>query len=231
MELNIEGQKSHFRSLDGPRGVYVGIVTQNWCRGSMQNISRMLSLWSIGLVHDRFVRDWARAEMVRTNDPSGELTILADAGPSEYVGCTNDGFRAAPMALTYYEEFALRALGTFYNVERSILKFARWIGQTEPDRQDDTHPFALLAQQCRQLTNQPGNLEGAVAHVRDELPKYEKLCALVVWPYVQLLATEYIDQYSTTAGHRTSARSSRPIALNSPIRISGPIVTGVDDQS
>lgn len=154
----------------------------------MQTIDRMLTLWVIGILNDTSVRDWAWFEIARIDRPSNELIELATEGPRRCLLRGTADFTPRPATLSYTEEFALRAMGTFFNREQSVMKFAEWASRACIGQNNLSDPMVSLGYQLDHLLNDCGDSEGAVALVRIELPRLTTKCALLVRPYVAMLA-------------------------------------------
>jgi hypothetical protein len=148
----------------------------------------MLTLWSLGILNDTFVCDWASFEIARIDRPSNVLIELATKGPRQCLLRDTADFSPRPATLTYSEEFSLRAMGTFFDREQSVAKFAEWASRACIGQNNLSDPMVSLGYQLDHLLNDCGDAEEAVALVRIKLPRLTAKCALLVWPYVAMLA-------------------------------------------
>jgi hypothetical protein len=79
-------------------------------------------------------------------------------------------------------------MGTFFDREQSVAKFAEWASRACIGQNNLSDPMVSLGYQLDHLLNDCGDAEEAVALVRIKLPRLTAKCALLVWPYVAMLA-------------------------------------------
>jgi hypothetical protein len=150
----------------------------------MRAIERALTLWQLGLLSVKEVIAWADAEMLKSAEPPQELIDLSLDGPEKCLKRPEFEFPARPAALTYFQEFSIRAMVIPLSSDTELLDFATWMSRSAMG-EDLELPEVSLAYQVDHLLNDCNEARGAIEMVRKKLPALLPQCAINADPFLE----------------------------------------------
>jgi hypothetical protein len=150
----------------------------------MQPIERVLTLWEVGLLSSESVVQWADQQILQSDNLTQELIDLSCDGPEKCLQRAEFEFSARPVALSFAQGFALRALFTDLQSEESTSKFADWIARHAMG-EDVTVPEVAFAYRVDHLLSDCNDREAAIAHIRERLPSMLDRCRSIASPFLE----------------------------------------------
>lgn len=150
----------------------------------MRPVDRVLTLWSIGLLDSDAVIRWADQAIVDAANPEHDLIELASEGPQRCLKRAVAEFPARPVALSYSQEFSLRALSIDLQSDESTGRFADWCARHAMG-QELALPEVALGYRLDHLIDDCQTPGAARSLVRQELPALLARCAELAAPFLE----------------------------------------------
>jgi hypothetical protein len=150
----------------------------------MRSIENTLALWVTGLRSSETVVDWAHAAIAKANEPSQELFDLASYGPERCLKWAQHDFPPRAAAMTYIQQFSIRAAEVRLDSAESALAFADWASRCCMG-DDLAEPMVAFGYHLDHLLVDCEDSEAALAFVRDQLPALMPRCKVIAAPFLE----------------------------------------------
>jgi hypothetical protein len=157
----------------------------------MRPTERVLTLWSVGLLKSEAVVRWADQAILDTDVPSQELIDLACDGPEKCLKRAQFEFPARPIALSFTQAFALRALSTDLESEESTFEFGQWVARHAMGEDLDL-PEVVFSYQVYDLLVECEDRVAASAFIGKELPQLLTRCREIGAPFLEQAGALYL---------------------------------------
>jgi hypothetical protein len=144
----------------------------------MRSTENTLALWVCGVLTSDQVVDWAWREVARLDNPPPELFELGVDGPERCLKRAAYDFPPRPTALSYAQEFSLRALAVLLDSDDSVLGFADWVSRRAMG-EDLSEPFVTFGYRLEHLLDDCQDPAAASAFVREALPLHLSRCEAI----------------------------------------------------
>lgn len=147
----------------------------------MKSITRVLTLWNIGLISSDAVIAWADEQILASSSPAYELLELSADGPEACLKRAERDFSARPLSLSFVEQLSAFVLATDVSSDAIVLGLARWAAY-HCMGEDLDDPFVILSYRLDHFLNDCNEPSCAVQLLRAELHLMLPRCQSIAIP-------------------------------------------------